>query len=405
MPSSFAQQSGFTHTCQVRIIEPGLFTYQASSSRKVDTPHSQRVCISAKHCSGDLVYRIAFKHGLNLDSASVRIRCLNVIQHFRSPLVSLELFHRRDLQLYDAVIFSKLYSEECINEAQSLKARGKKVIFDICDNHFYSDTTSDERTQKLCRLKEMISLADYVTVSSEALKLALLTQCNASNITVIADALEDNVIGSATFIELAKASLSRLFYEYNIRSKYHGRTRLIWFGANGNSRSAGGGIATLGKLKDILHSHDLRDRIVLTICTRGRNDFSQVFHGWDVPVIFIRWSRVTFYQILQFNDIAVLPININPFTLCKTNNRVITALHNNLAVIADEIPSYTEFKDAIILNDWDAGLRQLIAKPALRATMVERGKDIIASKYTIASVVETWRTFLESVAVSQEVGE
>src|SRR3546814_18205796 len=88
--------------------------------------------------------------------------------------------------------------------------------------------------------------------------------------------------------------------------------------------------------------------------------------GWSVPTQYVEWDLKSSARIIAEHDVAVIPVVSNPYTVCKTNNRLVFALHLGLPVVADPIPSYQAFSEAFFLADWETGLRRYLSDNTLR---------------------------------------
>ena len=98
-------------------------------------------------------------------------------------------------------------------------------------------------------------------------------------------------------------------------------------------------------------------------------------------------------------DAVLSPITLNPFTECKTNNRLIQALIHGVDVIADNIPSYNEFSDYCFLNNWNMGLKEVkIAKLDNKDKLarISSAQNIIENKYHINTMVKKWLDVFEA---------
>ena len=92
-------------------------------------------------------------------------------------------------------------------------------------------------------------------------------------------------------------------------------------------------------------------------------------------------------------DAAVIPIINNPFNACKSNNRLIQAIINNVDVIADTIPSYEEFQQYCFLDDWQHGLQQVLqgkCSSQAKDARIKAAKEIIFKKYCAKKIAEKW---------------
>lgn len=335
----------------------------------------------------------------NFSMPSARIRCSNIIRYFSHPNIKLEIYDPARLDQYDAVIFSKSYSEESLAEAESLKKRNKTVIFDLFDNRFFEPDNSPESAALSDRLRRMIALSDHITTSTTYLKKLLSDNIPGREITNIEDALEEDVyIADLSLSKRIRAWINYALYRLETLST-GSKTRLIWFGTSGDVRLKTG-MADMFKLKDILESPAFKDKVTLTICSNGRKMYEDHIAPWNIPTHFVTWSGATFYRVLKANDVALIPITPNPLTEFKTNNRVITALYNDLAVIADAIPSYREFAPHIALDDWEAGLARFVGNKEERARAIAEGKRIISAKYMPHIIADKWAEFLGSIKIS-----
>ena len=93
---------------------------------------------------------------------------------------------------------------------------------------------------------------------------------------------------------------------------------------------------------------------------------------------------------MQQQDVCIIPIDFNNFSICKTSNRLVAALRQGVAVVADKIPSYEEFGEFVLFADWENSLRSYATNQALQAQHINQGVDYIAGKYTEQRVIEQW---------------
>jgi hypothetical protein len=119
---------------------------------------------------------------------------------------------------------------------------------------------------------------------------------------------------------------------------------------------------------------------------------------------YLPWHGLSFSAALQLHSAAILPIQRNPFTACKTANRVLTAALHGLNVVADEIASYAPFADCTVLDDWQRGLGSYLHDEPLRArhraTMLARTQE----RYSLDGIAEQWRQAL-ALGVDREAAQ
>src|SRR5262245_6367626 len=328
--------------------------------------------------------------------ASYRLRCLNPLRQLRARGLPVELFRTDHLKMYRGVVYSKLYDRKTYEEAVALKRRGVRIAFDLCDNHFHSAHDSEFWRSVEDDLRRMLRVADEVVASSEALADEIRRQVEGTRkITVIGDGVESEI--DVSTVSRWKQAWYRFRTARLVRQiqsqKTTGRIPIVWFGYHGSSR-AEGGMLDLLKVRSLLESISPRFPIRLTVISNSKHKFLEHIRPWSIPTVFVQWDPISFLPILRSHYIAVLPIARNPFTRCKTNNRLALALNCGLAVVADSIPSFLAFSEACFLDNWEAGLEAYLGNQNLRRDHVLAGQSIIAKSWTTEKIADRWQALL-----------
>jgi hypothetical protein len=254
------------------------------------------------------------------------------------------------------LVLSKRYDPSSVQQALELKMNlGTKLYLDICDNHFYYKTAEPAAIQRADQLRSAVKSVDVVIASSEYLAEVVRNESNnCTPVVVIGDLVEfphepgplEKIRHPISFFHLKVLEL-RVRKLGPIKSR-----RLVWFGNHGGGY-ADGGMNDLQTIRTHLEDVHKEAPISLTIISNSRGKYKKLTQGWSVPVFYLAWNRTFFSIALRLHGISVIPIQKNPFTMSKTNNRLATSLVHGLRVIADEIPSYTDYKDIIIMNEWE----------------------------------------------------
>ncbi|HEX7928834.1 MAG TPA: glycosyltransferase, partial [bacterium] len=147
-----------------------------------------------------------------------------------------------------------------------------------------------------------------------------------------------------------------------------------------------------------------RHPLSLTVVSNHAGLFRELSGAWRFPAAYLEWNAATFEDALRLHDVAIIPVQRNPFTLCKTNNRVMTALAAGLPVVADAIPSYEEFAACAYLDRWDEGLAAYAVDPALRMRHVQAGQAILQARYTLPTIADQWERLLMGELALQQSG-
>lgn len=332
--------------------------------------------------------------------ASVRLRCFNPLEELRRRGRQVEFYRKRHYTRYKLVVFSKNYTQQALQEAGRLRRNGAKLVFDLCDNHFYNPNRLPEWTKNAARLRQIISMMDHVVVSTDSLADVVRQEINAQMpITVIEDPLEKKPrVTTKSFFTFALTLPRRLASFLALRAlKRKGATGIVWFGNHGSPYADQGGMTDVMRVRAFLHDLHRKRPLFMTIVSNNRNKFDSSFLDWEIPVFYFEWNPVDFRFLLQQHDVCIIPATENAFTRCKTNNRLVLALDAGLAVVADTIPSYQEFSDFCVLGDWNSGLYRYVTDPALRADDVSRGRERVRNGWTLDRIAAKWAELFDEL--------
>ena len=309
----------------------------------------------------------------------------------------MELLDPRHVDRYAAVVYSKIYDDTSYYEATEFQRRGIRIIFDLCDNHFYNPRELKYWRKARKRLRRMIALADEVVASTEAMAEVIKAELPTErSITVIGDAVETEIKSDMPVWKgwLASRQLDSLLRKLKA-GQGEGRTPLVWFGNHG-SPYAEGGMLDLQKIRALLERSDRKHPLSLTVISNSRAKYRACIKPWEIPTHYLTWHSETIFPALRAHAIAVIPMSDNPFTCCKSNNRLALALSEGLAVVADSIRSYEAFRGACYLADWEIGLESYLTDPHLRRSHVQLGRSIVVNEWTENRIADKWQRFFET---------
>ena len=337
--------------------------------------------------------------------ASSRLRCLGPLAELQSRGYPVELFEPRHLDRYAAIVYSKVYDDASYHQALELRRKGSRIIFDLCDNHFYNPRSLKYWEEARERLRRMMTLADALVASTEALAETMQRELAPDRaITVIGDPVEtaiDNYPMPRWRRWLALRQWASVLAKLKV-DQNQGRTPLVWFGNHG-SPYAEGGMLDLQRIRPVMEQINRQYPISVTVISNSRWKYERSIKPWALPTYYLSWHPATFLHAVRAHAIAVIPISHNPFTLCKSNNRLALALHEGLAVVADMIPSYREFGKACCLGDWEAGLKRYLADPHLRTAHVALGKAIVDDQWSMPRVADRWQKLFDRVLAKNNI--
>jgi hypothetical protein len=294
-------------------------------------------------------------------------------------------------------VYSKSYTTEDYEEASALQRSGVKVTVDLCDNHLYNPKGLPYWTEAGNRLRRMLALADAVTVSTEVLARTLTEQVpGLHSPTIIGDAVETDIrCDSGGWWSRWRSTRRLIGLQREIqRSRAENRVPLVWFGSHG-SPYAEGGMLDLVRIQDVVEKVAERHPLSLTVISNSRRTFLRTFGSWRIPAHYVDWDPSTFLRALTLHEIAVIPSADNPFTRCKTNNRLALALAMGLAVVADPIPSYEPFTGVARIGNWQQGLDEYLGSQAARVRDADAGRALVLRDWSIERIADQWEQFFD----------
>ncbi|MBA2721737.1 MAG: hypothetical protein H0U56_02320 [Methylibium sp.] len=351
---------------------------------------------------------IAFwPHTTDRGVASYRIRCALVIEGLSRLGAPGRLYAPGDPPP-GVLVLSKRYDPASVVQAQALReSSGTRWVLDLCDNHFHyrqDQPVGSHLQSRSAHLVEAVHAADWVVTASQRLAEEVRTHCpNVRGISVIEDAVDDITTPAARSEKLALGERAHrlrqgLFFAWHPASP--GR-RLVWFGNHG-FRHADGGMLELESLTDALNRHHARAPLSLTVISNSHRKFRRLQSAWRFPSLYLPWSNRLFAAVMPAHHVALVPVQANPVTVCKTNNRLVTAFALGVAVAAGSIPSYEEFRGLAVLDDWDDGLGTLMNDAEERALRVQRARQLIDSRYTVEVISREWAALGERLVRPDE---
>jgi hypothetical protein len=321
--------------------------------------------------------------------AGVRYRCLNPLRELQRRGFPAELFKPENIPNYSAVIFSKAHDEQSYAIASDLKRKGKSIIFDICDNHFYNPYHLPKFQAVRDRLIRMLAITDALVTSTSTLAEVICNEAGLpSDAVVISDALEENDLW------FEKNYLQRLISRFRPKLDMDAsKANILWYGIHGGE-SAPYGMLDLLNIRDVLCDLSKEYPLRLIVVSNSRRKFRKHIKSVLKDAVYFEWGDFPFREILRQADINVIPVSKNPFTLCKSNNRLVLSLYEGIPTVADEIPSYTEFGSFCVLNNWEYGLRLYLSNKRVAQEQVTRARAYIQEHYTIKQTGDQWVNLL-----------
>ena len=272
----------------------------------------------------------------------------------------------------DVVVFSKSYGPADLTLARAVRKRGGRVVFDLCDNHFYNPFGLRKYEEGQARIREMMAIADITICTTETLARTISAETGG--------AVTAMVVGDAA---------ERVKFRRKAAGVGDRPLDLLWFGSHG-SPNAPGGMEDLGLIAGDLAALAGRRSLRLTVCSNNEAKFHAVTQSMAFETRYVAWSPETFADAMKAADAALIPVSRNPFTDCKSHNRLTSALYAGLPVVATGIESYQEFAGYCVLDDWAAGLEGLASDLPGRTALAIASRSYIDQNWSMKTLSRRW---------------
>ncbi len=307
--------------------------------------------------------------------ASVRMRSLRPVEYLRKCGVDARLVDAAAPGDVDVLVLQKAYGDAARAAAHRQHARGGAVVLDLCDNHLYNPSGDPALSARADQLRRTIEVADVVSVCTPTLG----AEFEHPRIISVNDALDPPPAIAA------RRALARL----------RRAQRVLWFGTAG-AHNLPFGLRDLRRIMPELAAAAAVVPFELLVVSNSREQYRDVrMSAPRLRMRYLPWRRATFSLAAAVSDVAVLPVEVNPFTRGKTSNRVATALMAGLAVVTDRLPSYLEYEGCVQFDSPAQGVVGYLRDADLRARHVSAGRERTAEIYAPAVITQQWRRVLE----------
>lgn len=334
-------------------------------------------------------------YGRNLGMASNRIRGELVMRELRRAGLAAEWFSEARASEFRTLVVGKRYDPESLALIERLRAGGTRIIVDLCDNHFYHPPGATTLAEGAERLRRLVRMADHTVAATATLADIIRREVPGAQVTTIGDIADDLSVIPATLAQRTAGGLRRIYTAASLKAAGRGGRRgIAWFGNHGGP-FADTGMSSLLRLRDSLEALNRERPVFLSVISNSRRKFTELIASWDMPTQYLKWNAESFTTALSAHAVAIVPIERNEFTDCKTDNRLVTAFGADLPVVADLIPSYLPYRE-VIGSDWNASLRNYLDRPELGAQHAATGRRIAAELNRPERIAAEWLQVLRA---------
>jgi glycosyltransferase involved in cell wall biosynthesis len=170
---------------------------------------------------------------------------------------------------------------------------------------------------------------------------------------------------------------------------------ILWFG-NAGATYARFGLVDLVALREPLIELAKRYHVRLTVVSNAREAFYSIARDWPFKFRYLDWAPGVTEACLRSSDVVVIPNSLDEFSICKSANRALLALHHNVPVVATRTPGLEAMADCLIFDDWAGGIERYITDENLRQLHCQRARVLVAETMSPHRIAMMWADLLNS---------
>ena len=350
------------------------------------------------------------------------------------------------------LVLAKSFSPDDVETARLARAAGVPIVLDLCDNIFVSKYESLIADRHV--FQHLAQQASALVVTGTALADAAARHCRHLPQTfVIADAAETEE-DTSVILQRYRGALIREFVHwlswliaYKLRDQGIGwipgavvrnakrltttanafvtrqraakivlrsegsadspsfksvarEHRIAWFGNHGGMH-AQFGMRDILLVASALERLNRRLPIRLVVVSNNRGMYEREVQGLPFPTEYREWSPRTVSRDLRTCAAAILPNSLDEFSICKSANRLVTAVLHGLPVVATPTPALEPFRGCVAFNDWEEGLYRYLTDRQRARFDVETAGRLVAAQFSGEAIATRWEGVLRYVLDAQ----
>jgi hypothetical protein len=264
----------------------------------------------------------------------------------------------------DVAVVSKSFNASTEELAAKLRARGARIVVDVCDDHF-------GHPEYGAHFERLIAMADRLVASTERMA-AVIRERSGRDAVVVSDPVEG--------VRRAPAFAPKPPF-----------LRLLWFG---NVLSGMSLAERIGELHELGATHPVRLAImtapappVIALVDRINREAAR----GRVRAVFAEWSEAALSAALLGNEAIWIPSRVGERESVKSPNRLLEGLWAGRLVVADPVPSYLPFAEySQVGKGLAGGMAAALADPAMTLARLIAGQAAVERSHAPAVIGKAW---------------
>ncbi len=322
-----------------------------------------------------------------------RVRTTTLPQLAAEPLV---------IAMSDVCLGAADDAAQALHTLAQCRRQGARLVVTESDHRLYNPLGNAELQRKAQAVRRLYELADEIVTTTEPLTAFMREVVPASTpITIVPDALErPQALQPRGLLRRVASWRHRAPHRalqalrQGLQQQPPGSLRVVWFGGHGTGRGEEGGMLDLLTLQAALEAAHPQRPLSLTVISDNRAKFEQAIRPLRVPTFYLDWNRLTFHAALRLHHACVIPVRPSPWTVCKSNNRLVTALHAGLVCVADSIPSYEPFSVLALIGPCASHLTRALADIDRLRAQAPANVRAVEARWDITQVGNAWEALV-----------
>jgi hypothetical protein len=393
----------------------------------------------------------------SFDMASVRYRGLYPAVALQWAGVESRVFwlpKEENLQDLDVLVIVKSFKPDDLLLVQKAAERGIRVVFELCDNIFIEGYNGKSQAHILETFRAISIHLDAITVTTQPLADAVAKEFPSLPVYIVPDAFEDESLltdaarllsdavaserrnAKGLIVRKLKEDLWQLIYKgprvYKTIVKYWIKTtlsvcrklirlllkkcrnlaikklarakyspsiyakKIVWFGNHGASYAQFGMLDLLA-IKNDLETVAKEFDVELVVVSNNYPKYVKHIQPLAIPNRYVEWSQDVISSCLASATLVVVPNSLDAFSLCKSANRTVLALQNDVPVVATPTPALEPLAEHIHLADPLIGMRKYLRDSVAGRKDARRGAQLAQQLFDTKAVAKRWREVLDIV--------
>lgn len=179
-------------------------------------------------------------------------------------------------------------------------------------------------------------------------------------------------------------------------------SRLLWFGNHG-AEYADFGMLDLLRIKTELEAIALDYNVELVVVSNNRDKYNTYLRPLAITSRYVEWSPASIEKELKRATLVLIPNSLDDFSICKSANRSVHALTNNLPVVATSTPSILPLLGGISVDDFAAGMKRYLSSAQNVTDDVAKGKQLALAHFGPAVISEAWLNTLKGAITKARI--